>query len=85
MPDYFHSFRDLLKNVQRLFAIAWHNHKLLLVSLAGLSVAGSGVSFLRSGAMAMLIDALAPRPVRSARASGQPLPWRFSPWPLRRT
>jgi len=60
MSSFVKPIRDLLINVKRLAAIAWQDHKLLMVLLAGLSGASSGVSFLRSGAVAVLINALVP-------------------------
>ena len=60
MAHFFTPLRDLVRNIRRLVALAWQNHKLLVIALGGLSVAGSGISFLRSGAVMLLINALAP-------------------------
>jgi ATP-binding cassette subfamily B protein len=61
MPSFATSLRELAGNVGRLAALAWQDHKLLFVALGGLSLAGSAVAFLRSGATALLINALASR------------------------
>ena len=58
-PHVLSSLRDLAKNIGRLVAIAWQDQKLLMLALGSLSVAGSGIAFLRSGATALLINALA--------------------------
>ena len=50
MPSFLNPLRDLTGNIRRLLALGWQDHKLLLLVLAGLSVAGSGVAFLRSAA-----------------------------------
>jgi ATP-binding cassette subfamily B protein len=51
---------DLTRSIRRLAAIAWEDQKILVVALGSLSIAGSGVAFLRVGATALLVNALAP-------------------------
>lgn len=60
MAHFFTPLCDLARNVKRLVALAWQDHKRLFIALGGLSVASSGISFLQTGAIALLIDALAP-------------------------
>ena len=54
-----------MRNVARLVVLAWQDHKLLVIALGGLSVTSSGISFLRSAAVALLINALASASART--------------------
>jgi ATP-binding cassette subfamily B protein len=60
MAHLFTALRDVVRNVRRLVALAWQDHKLLLITLGSLSATSSGIAFLRTGAIALLINALAP-------------------------
>lgn len=51
---------DLARNIKRLVTIAWEEQRALLIARTCLSVAVSGISFLRVGAVALLISTLAP-------------------------
>ena len=59
MADIISPVCNAVRNVGRLVALAWSEHKLHFIALAGLSVLCSGIPFLHSGAMALLVSALA--------------------------
>ena len=67
MPRFATPLGNLARNIRRLVALAWQDQKLLVLGLGGLSVAASGIAFLRAGAMALLINALA-SPAGAARS-----------------
>ncbi len=48
MPRFATPLGDLVRNIRRLVALAWQDQKLLVLGLGGLSVAASGIAFLRS-------------------------------------
>lgn len=60
MAHFFTSLGDLVRNVGRLVTLAWQDHRLLLITLGGLSATSAGIAFLRTGAIALLINTLVP-------------------------